>query len=119
MWRSRVSLYSARVFLDRGLLTLSIHHLFFDVISIFRTLCLPFVPDASGHWCLLLWSYHIQCDRHPPGEFIVVAMSQTQGHCSARRPEEDLKDPPTPVRETGDMWSLKDDQFIPKDLERN
>lgn len=49
----------------------------------------------------------------------MVAMSQTQGHCSARRPEEDLKDPPTLVRETGDMWSLKDDQFIPKDLERN
>lgn len=78
IWCCHFSLYSARVFLNKGLKALSTHHLFFDVISIFRTpLSSFFVPDASGHWCLLLWSYHIQCDQPPPGEVTMVTMSQT------------------------------------------
>ena len=78
IWHCRFSLYSTRVFLNKGLKALSTRHPFFDVISIFRTL-LPslFVPNASGHWCLLLWSYHSQCDLSPPGEFTMVTTSPT------------------------------------------
>lgn len=67
------SLYSTRGFLNKGLKALSTRHLFFDVLSIFRTL-LPslFVPEASGHQCLLLWSYHIHCDQPLPGEVTLV-----------------------------------------------
>lgn len=78
IWHCHFSLYSARVFPNKGLKALSTRRLFFDVISIFRTLLSSlFVPDASGHWCLLLWSYRIQCDQPPPGEFTMVTTSQT------------------------------------------
>lgn len=80
-WRTcycHFSLYSTRVFLNKGLKALSTRHLFFDVISIFGTL-LPslFVPNASGHPCLLLWSCYIQCDQPPHGAFTMVTASQT------------------------------------------
>lgn len=121
IWHCRFSLYSTRVFLNKGLKALSTRHPFFDVISIFKTL-LPslFVPNASGHWCLLLWSYHSQCDVSPPGEFTMVTTSPTvRVIVSPTGPEEDLKDTPTAFRQAADMWRLKDDQVIPNHLGRN
>lgn len=89
IWCCHFSPYSARVFLNKGLKALSTRHLFFDVLSIFRTpLSSFFVPDASGHWCLLrlVLSYSVWLaptwrghhgdhesdqDRHPPtGPFL-------------------------------------------------
>lgn len=56
------------MFLNKGLRALSARHLFFGVISIFRTpLSSLFVPHASGHRCLLLSSYFSRRDQPRPG----------------------------------------------------
>lgn len=67
IWHGCLSLYSTRVFLNKGLKALSTRHLFFDVLSIFGTLlpCLS-VPNASGPIKLSVTSPHLESSPWTP-----------------------------------------------------
>lgn len=99
IWHCHFSLYSAGVFLNKSLKALSTRHLFCDVLSIFRNLPASlFVADASGHWCLLLWSHTHSVWPAPTWRIHHGAQEpDRQGHCPPTGPEEDLRPHPLPT----------------------